>query len=199
LRCQAQAAYSPHNIGHFGLALRRYAHFTSPIRRYADILVHRALIAGANAAGNAFGAGGLPPDTRPEQLAAVGEHISATERRAAAAERAAVERCRAALLADAVGESFAARISGVADFGLFVTLVESGADGLVPISTLPYDRYDCREKPPRLVGRRSGLVYRLGDRITVRLTEADPIRARLLFRIEAEEKSGRRSRSKRHS
>jgi ribonuclease R len=199
LRCQAQATYSPHNIGHFGLGLRRYAHFTSPIRRYADILVHRALIAGADAAGNAFGAGGLPPGTGPDQLAAVGEHISATERRAAAAERAAVERCRATLLADAVGGNFAARISGVTDFGLFVTLVENGADGLVPISTLPGDRYDCRDKPPTLVGRRFGLVYRLGDRITVRLIEADPIRARLLFQIEAEEKSERRTRGKRHS
>src|SRR5277367_6387007 len=92
LRCQAQAAYSPSNIGHFGLGLRRYAHFTSPIRRYADLLVHRALIAGANAAGDDFGADGLPSGLDHERLGAIGEHISATERRAAAAERQAVER-----------------------------------------------------------------------------------------------------------
>jgi ribonuclease R len=197
LRCQAQAAYSPTNIGHFGLALRRYAHFTSPIRRYADILVHRALIAGANAAATSFGAGGLPPGVGHEQLATVGEHISATERRAAAAERAAVERYRATLLADAIGGTFTARISGVADFGLFVTLVESGADGLVPVSTLSADRYDYRQKPPRLVGRRFGGVFQLGDATTVRLFEADPIRGRLLFRIEGEKNSQRGGRSKR--
>ena len=199
LRCQAQAAYSSNNIGHFGLALRRYAHFTSPIRRYADILVHRALIAGANAAGTAFGAGGLPPRFRSEHLAAVGEHISATERRAAAAERAALERYRATLLADSIGGTFAARISGIADFGLFVTLLATGADGLVPISTLWSDRYDRREKPPRLVGRRFGGVFRLGDPITVRLVEADPIRGRLLFRIEEEKTSERGGRGKRRS
>src|SRR5207247_1034438 len=88
LRCQAQAAYSPNNIGHFGLALRRYAHFTSPIRRYADLIVHRALLAAADAAGDDFGLGGLPPATGRDRLAPLGEHTSATERRAAAAERA---------------------------------------------------------------------------------------------------------------
>jgi len=184
LRCQAQAAYSPSNIGHFGLALRRYAHFTSPIRRYADLLVHRALIAGANASGGNFGAGELPHGIDREQLAAIGEHISATERRAVAAERAAIERYRATLLADAVGNTFAAQISGVADFGLFVTLAESGATGLVPVSALPSDYYDRRDKPPRLIGRRYGRVFRLGDAVTVRLLEADAIGGRLLLRIE---------------
>jgi ribonuclease R len=194
LRCQAQAAYSPDNIGHFGLGLRRYAHFTSPIRRYADLLVHRALIAGANAAGNDFGAGALPPEIDHTRMAAAGEHISATERRAAAAERAAIERYRATLVADAVGGLFPARISGVAEFGLFVTLTESGATGLVPISTLPGDYYDRYEQVPRLVGRRFGRVFRLGDATTVRLVEADAIGGRLLLRIEDEATVPRRGR-----
>jgi ribonuclease R len=186
LRCQAQAAYSPSNIGHFGLALRRYAHFTSPIRRYADLLVHRALVAGANAAGRDFGDGGLPPDTSDEQMAAIAEHISTTERRAAAAERAAIERYRATLLTDAIGGTFAGQISGVADFGVFVTLMETGATGLVPISNLPADYYDRRESPPRLVGRRFGRVFQLGGSVTVCLLEVDAIGGRLLFRIEEE-------------
>ena len=194
LRCQAQAAYAPDNIGHFGLGLRRYAHFTSPIRRYADLVVHRALIAGANAAGSEFGAGALPADIDEQRMAALGEHISATERRAAAAERAAIERYRATLVADAIGALFAARISGVAEFGLFVTLAESGATGLVPISTLPGDYYDRHEKVPRLVGRRYGRVFRLGDPATVRLVEADAIGGRLLFRLEDDRTAPRSSR-----
>jgi ribonuclease R len=190
LRCQAQAAYSPNNIGHFGLALRRYAHFTSPIRRYADLLVHRALIAGANTAGDDFGLGGLPPTVGRDRLAVIGEHISATERRAAAAERAAIERYRATLLAGSIGNLFAARISGVSSFGVFVALAENGADGLVPISTLPYDYYDRDERAHRLVGRRSGRVFRLGDEVSVRLVEADGVGGRLVFRIEEEMASG---------
>jgi len=174
LRCQAQAAYSPHNIGHFGLALRRYAHFTSPIRRYADLLVHRALVGEAEA-----GAGG-------DRLAAIAEHISATERRAAEAERTAIDRYRATLLAGSVGSLFTADISGVAGFGLFVRLRENGAEGLVPISTLPGDYYVRDERAQRLVGRSTGRVYRLGGEVLVRLVEADGIGGRLVFRIEEE-------------
>jgi ribonuclease R len=195
LRCQAQAAYSPNNIGHFGLALRRYAHFTSPIRRYADLLVHRVLISGTNATGRDFGLGVSPPDTDRDLLPAIGEHISATERRAAAAERAAIDRYRATLLAGSVGNVFFARISGVANFGLFVTLKETGADGLVPISTLPSDYYSRDQRTHRLTGRTSGRVYRLGDEVAVRLVEADGIGGRLVFRIEEEgERPGARTR-----
>jgi ribonuclease R len=198
LRSQAQAAYSPNNIGHFGLALRRYAHFTSPIRRYADLLVHRAMISGANATGRDFGLGALPADIDRDQLAAIAEHISASERRAAAAERAAIDRYRATLLAGSVGNVFAARISGVADFGLFVTLKETGADGLVPISTLPSDYYRRDQRTHRLTGRTSGRVYRLGDEVAVRLVEADGIGGRLVFCIEEEgERPGARTRSMR--
>ncbi|MFI4948245.1 MAG: ribonuclease R family protein [Alphaproteobacteria bacterium] len=175
LRAQAQAVYSPNNIGHFGLALPRYAHFTSPIRRYADLIVHRALIAGRTSARDAG-----------EALGAIAEHISMTERRAAAAERAALDRYRAMLLGGAIGTVFAGRVSGVAPFGMFVTLPESGADGLVPMSSLPPDYYDHEAARHRLVGRRSGRIFALGDAVTVTLAEADAIGGRLMFRIEGE-------------
>jgi ribonuclease R len=184
LRCQAQAVYSPNNVGHFGLALRRYAHFSSPIRRYADLIVHRALIAGANAAGYDIGAGALPSNADRDQLAAVAEHISATERRAVAAERAAIERYRATFLAQSVGSVFTGHISGVAEFGLFVIAAENGAEGLVPVSTLPSDYYERDVKRQRLIGRRSGRVFQIGDEVSVRLVEADGIGGRIVFHIE---------------
>src|SRR5271167_2752796 len=151
LRCQAQAAYSANNIGHFGLALRRYVHFTSPIRRYADLIVHRALITGANADGRDPGSEARASGADREELAAVAEQISAAERRAAAAERAALERYRAIILARSIGSIFTGRISGVAEFGLFVTSAETGANGLVPISTLPGDYYECDKTAHRLI------------------------------------------------
>jgi len=170
LRAQAQAVYSTRNIGHFGLALARYAHFTSPIRRYADLLVHRALL----------GETTLPPD----ELTAAAEHISATERRAVAAERAALDRYRTALLAGAVDTVFEARITGVARFGLFVTVADGSGDGLLPIATLPGDYYRHDERRHRLVGSRTRRIFALGDAVTVRLVEADPAGGRLLFRFE---------------
>jgi ribonuclease R len=182
LRSQAQALYSPENIGHFGLALKRYAHFTSPIRRYADLLVHRALVTGHNQAGGNFGDGGLPKIALPA-FAAVGEHISQTERRAAAAERSAIDRYTAAYLSARVGASFPGRINGVTRFGLFITLEESGADGLVPIGSLPGDYYHHEEAQHRLIGRRSGRIYRLGDPVTVRLAEANPVTGGLILKI----------------
>jgi ribonuclease R len=169
LRAQAQATYSPANIGHFGLALPRYAHFTSPIRRYADLLVHRALL-GENG----------PQDA----LEAIGKHVSATERRATAAERAALERYRARLLGGRIGESFAARVNGVQRFGLFLTLPDTGADGLLPIANLPPDFYRFDERRLRLVGQHSRRIFSLGDALSVRLAEADPIGGRLLFRLD---------------
>jgi ribonuclease R len=169
LRAQAQAAYSPANIGHFGLALRRYAHFTSPIRRYADLLVHRALLG--------------EPVPSGDELAAVADHISATERRATAAERAALDRYRVQLIAPAIGQVFAARISGVARYGLFVRLADSGTDGLVPRSGLPFGAYRLDHDGQRLSARR-GRSFALGDAVTVRLIEADPVGGRLVFRLE---------------
>jgi ribonuclease R len=189
LRSQAQAAYSPANLGHFGLSLRRYAHFTSPIRRYADLLVHRALVAGHNAMGESFGDGALEPMS-PERFAEIGDHISQTERRAAAAERSALDRYAAAFLAARVGASFEGRINGVTRFGLFVTLDDSRADGLIPIGSLPNDFYLHEEVHHRLVGRRWGRVYRLGDAVTVRLTEANPVTGGLILNVLATERDG---------
>jgi len=176
LRSQAQAEYSPENLGHFGLSLRRYAHFTSPIRRYADLLVHRALISG-----HRFGHDGLPQPI--EDFKAVGTHISMTERRAAAAERSAADRYTAAYLAERVGAEFSARINGVTRAGLFVTLDETGADGLIPIRTLPGDYYVHDETHHSLKGRRSGRIYVLGDPVRVRLAEADTVTGSLIFAV----------------
>ncbi len=177
LRSQSQAAYAPDNLGHFGLALRRYAHFTSPIRRYADILVHRALIAGLG-----LGTDGLAPDAAAG-IGAIGEHISMTERRATAAERDARDRFVAAYLADRVGAVFAGAITGVTRFGIFVSLDETGADGLVPMSALPADYYIHHEDRHALIGDRHGRVYTLGDRVEARLAEADPITGSLVLQL----------------
>ena len=181
LRSQALAVYAPDNIGHFGLALRRYAHFTSPIRRYADLLVHRGLIAGLK-----LGEGGSPQD-RPEDFVKLGEEISTAERRAVSAERDAADRYVASFLSARVGESFAGRIAGVTRFGLFVNLKETGADGLVPISTLPRDYYDHDERNHRLVGRSSGREFRLGEAVEVRLREANPATGGLVFELLVED------------
>jgi ribonuclease R len=192
LRSQAQAVYSPDNIGHFGLGLRRYAHFTSPIRRYADLLVHRALIAGLQ-----FGLGGLPP-TEPKDFAVAADHISMTERCAAMAERSASDRYTAAYLAERVGATFTGRINGVTRAGLFITLDETGADGLVPISSLPDDYYNHDEARHRLVGRRFGRIYTLGDAVMVRLAEANTVTGSLLFALgETERLRGRPSSTRR--
>ena len=193
LRAQAQAVYSPENVGHFGLALKRYAHFTSPIRRYADLLVHRALISGLG-----LGEGGLP-DGAEAAFPDAGEHISATERRASAAEREALERFTAAYLADQVGSLLPGRIVGVTRFGLFVRLDQTGADGLVPIATLPADYYDHDERRHELVGRRTGRTYRLGTPVEARLVSADAITGGLVLALpdESGEESPRPDRFRR--
>lgn len=176
LRSQSQAEYSPDNIGHFGLALKRYCHFTSPIRRYSDLLVHRALVSGLKA-----GEGGLEEDHKP--YTEMGEHLSQTERRASGAERDAVDRFSALYLSERVGSLFKGRISGVTRFGLFVELDETGADGLVPIRTLSDDYYEHIESRHMLVGKRHGKVYRLGAVVEVMLMEADPITGGTTFEI----------------
>ncbi len=178
LRSQSQASYSPDNIGHFGLGLPRYAHFTSPIRRYADLLVHRALIRGLR-----LGPSGLAED-EAGGFADAAEHITATERRAALAERDAVDRYLSAFMADKVGASFSARISGVTRFGIFVTTLGSGAGGIVPISSLlPDDFWMHDERAQTLTGRRTRITYRLAEEVTVRLAEASPITGGLVFHI----------------
>ncbi|PHK96953.1 ribonuclease R [Pseudoroseomonas rhizosphaerae] len=177
LRAQSQAAYAPENAGHFGLALARYAHFTSPIRRYADLVVHRALVSGLR-----LGADGLE-EAEAAALEDTAEHITRTERRAAAAEREAVERYLALHMASRVGGMFAARISGVTRFGLFVTLEENGAGGLVPSSSLPDDQWTHEEAAHRLTGRHTRLCFSLGQAVEVRLAEAMPLTGGLLFQL----------------
>ena len=176
LRAQAQAQYSPENIGHFGLALGAYAHFTSPIRRYADLLVHRGLIAacGLGEDGLEAGAG--------EDFAAIGAQISAAERRAAAAEWEARDRFVTAFMAEREGAVFAGWVSGVGRFGLFVTLDEGGAEGLVPMRTLGGRRHGHERSKHTLVGS-GGRRYALGTRLDVRLVEADTLGGRLRFEI----------------
>lgn len=177
LRTQAQAVYDPENIGHFGLALKRYAHFTSPIRRYADLLVHRALI-------RAYGLGpGGMDDSESVMLEEKCEHISQTERTSAEAERSAVDRFTAAWLADRIGSEFTGRINGVTRFGLFVTLDENGADGLVPIRSLPHDFYVHDERQHALIGRRHRRIYRLGAAVTVKIAEADGLTGSSIFAL----------------
>ncbi|NVJ98430.1 MAG: ribonuclease R [Alphaproteobacteria bacterium] len=167
LRSQTQAYYGPDNMGHFGLALPRYAHFTSPIRRYADLIVHRGLIRALK-----LGKDGMT-DAEMDELTAIGEQISNTERRAMAAERDSTDRYLANYLADHVGDEFVGRITGVTRFGLFVALEPSGGDGLIPISELGADFYEHDEANHRLVGERFGEEFRLGDRVEVRLEEAN--------------------------
>ncbi len=178
LRSQSQAVYAANNMGHFGLALRRYCHFTSPIRRYSDVLVHRALISDYGLGDDGIGAEEI------ESFDEIAQAISGTERRASTAEREATERYVTAYLSDRVGAEFPARISGVARFGLFVALDETGADGLVPISTLsPWDRYHHDEVHHCLVGREHGLAFTLSDRVTVRLKEANALTGGLVFEV----------------
>ncbi len=188
LRSQTQAYYGPQNAGHFGLALGSYAHFTSPIRRYADLLVHRALVGAYGLELPAPKDRSIPKDTRLSSddmasLEPIGELISRFERRAMEAERETVDRYVAAFLAERVGQILACRITGVQGFGFFATVEELGGDGLVPVSTLgaEYFRYD--EIDHSLTGEQSGDRYALGDRIDLRLVESDPISGALRFEI----------------
>jgi ribonuclease R len=180
LRTQAQAEYSAQNYGHFGLQLHRYAHFTSPIRRYADLVVHRALIRGAR-----LGAGALP-DTTPEALSEIAARISAAERRAMAAERDTADRLVAYFLADRVGATFHGHVTGVTRAGLFVRLDETGADGLIPMRSLGTDFFRHDETHHALIGERTGEAHRLGDRVEVKLVEAIPVAGALRFELLSE-------------
>ncbi|HEX3699916.1 MAG TPA: ribonuclease R [Phenylobacterium sp.] len=175
LRSQMQAIYSAENIGHYGLNLTRYAHFTSPIRRYADLIVHRALI-------KALGLGddGLT-DRDVATIKETAERITFAERRAMAAERDATDRYIALFLSDRVGAEFEGKITGVTRFGLFVRLAETGADGLVPVSTLGGEYFVHDDRAHALVGERTGARWPLGMSVRVRLREATPLTGGLLF------------------
>jgi len=186
LRSQSQAEYAVENIGHFGLNLRRYVHFTSPIRRYADLVVHRALIAALS-----LGPGGLRPQDE-KQLDRVAGEISLAERRAMAAERDTVDRLIASWLAERIGAEFEGRIRGVTRAGLFVELMESGADGFVPIRTIGDDFYEFQETLRRLVGRSTGETFGLGDAVSVRLVEALPYAGSLRLELVRDAPASRR-------
>jgi len=179
LRAQSQAEYSPKNIGHFGLNLMRYAHFTSPIRRYADLVVHRALITALK-----LGAGGMS-QAEAEQLAETAADISRTERRAMIAERDTIDRLVAAHLSERIGDVFSGRINGVTRAGLFVTLDETGADGFIPAGSLGSEYFRHDESRHAMVGGRSGMVYQIGQKVEVRLLEAAPAAGALRFEIVA--------------
>ena len=190
LRTQMQAFYGPENAGHFGLALGSYAHFTSPIRRYADLLVHRALV-------DAYKLEQPAPKHLPEKsgladrdrqsLGQVSDAISQTERRAMEAERDTIDRYVAAFLSERVGETFPVRITGVQGFGFFATILGLGGDGLVPVSTLgrEYFRYD--EAAHALIGERSGTRYSTGDKLELKLAEANPLTGALKFEVPGSE------------
>jgi len=177
LRSQAQAIYNAANIGHFGLNLDKYAHFTSPIRRYADLIVHRALIRG-----HALGDDGLT-DREIKQLPQIAETISMTERRAMAAERDSTDRYVAAYMQAHLGTIFEARITGVIKFGLFVRLKDSGAEGLLPARSLGAEYFRHDERRQAMIGERSGTSYGLGDTVRVKLVEAAPITGGLRFEL----------------
>ena len=177
LRSQAQAEYNPQNIGHFGLNLRRYAHFTSPIRRYADLIVHRGLISALD-----LGKDGLPEGFE-SKLEAIGAEISTAERRAMLAERDTIDRLIALWMSDQIGATFQGRIAGVVKSGLFIRLEETGADGFVPASTIGLDYYRYDEGSHALVGDKSGETYQLGDQVEVRLVEAAPFAGALTFEL----------------
>lgn len=177
LRSQTQAYYAPANQGHFGLALGSYAHFTSPIRRYADLLVHRALVGS-----HRLGDGGLSDD-ESARMTVLGESISMAERRAMEAERETVDRYVASYLSERVGQLLDTRITGVTNFGFFATVEGLGGDGLVPISTLGTEYFRFLEAEHALEGENSGDRYTLGQRLQLRLAEANPVSGALRFEL----------------
>ncbi|MDB6176757.1 ribonuclease R [Paracoccus sp. Z330] len=177
LRSMTQAYYHPENFGHFGLALKSYAHFTSPIRRYSDLIVHRALISA-----HGWGKDGLSPGDI-DRMSETATHISETERRSMAAERDTTDRYLAAYLADRVGTEMTGRISGIQRFGAFVKLDETGADGLLPIREIGREYFHFDADAQMLVGADTGLEIGIGQRVTVRLAEAIPVTGGLTLEL----------------
>ncbi|MEO1238471.1 MAG: RNB domain-containing ribonuclease, partial [Pseudomonadota bacterium] len=167
----------PENFGHFGLALKSYAHFTSPIRRYSDLVVHRALVTA-----HGWGDDGLSPDDI-DRLQATAQTISETERRSMVAERDTTDRYLAAYLADRVGTEIGGRISGVQRFGAFVRLDETGADGLIPVRSIGREFFHYDREAQTLMGSDTGQVITLGQRVLVRLVEAAPVTGGLILEL----------------
>ena len=177
LRAQSQAVYSPENIGHYGLALAQYTHFTSPIRRYADLLVHRLLVNGLK-----LGAGGISTE-QAENLPEMARHISVTERQSANAEQAAVDRYFADAMQNRLGEYFVGRISAISVFGLDVFLDDTGVDGFVPIRSIYGDFFKYDAEKVRLIGQHSGRHYHIGDKVYLQLKDCSSITGDLIFRV----------------
>jgi ribonuclease R len=192
LRSQSQAEYSPDNIGHFGLSLEKYTHFTSPIRRYADLCVHRLLIQCLG-----LGEGGMSVEAN-KKLYNICEHISQCERDAMVVERETVDRYVAQYLTDKINATFKARVNGVSRAGLFITLNETGADGLIPMSSLPDDYYVYQEDKHLLYGQASGRSFSIGDELKAELIEIRPIAGGLIFKY-LDEKKGANYQSKEDS
>ncbi len=193
LRSQAQAKYSSDNLGHFGLALRRYSHFTSPIRRYADLIVHRALISALG-----FGEDGLSTEDI-SRLGETADMISDAERRAMAAERETTDRLIASHLAGQTGALFRGRIGGVVSAGLFIKLNDTGADGFVPVSSLGADYFIYSDVRHALVGQRTGETFQLGDQVEVKLLEVAPVSGGLRFEMVSDGRKGKPDRTARLS
>lgn len=190
LRSQTQAYYSPQNVGHFGLSLGSYAHFTSPIRRYADLIVHRALVGAYDMEMPKPKGGAIKPETaltggEISRLETIAENISRTERRAMEAERETVDRYVAAYLSQYVGEIIDARITGVQNFGFFATVDSVGGDGLVPVSTLGPEYYHYDEGKQALISEKGDTEYHVGMRLKLRLVEANPVSGALRFELPA--------------
>ena len=185
LRSQMKAYYSPKNKGHFGLNLTHYAHFTSPIRRYADLIVHRALVRAFG-----LGQGGLSAEEE-NRLDEISDHISATERAAIAAERDAIDRYISAYLANQIGAIFSGRITGVTNAGLFIMLDETGADGFVPARNLGFERFVFDERSKSLIGAETGGTYKFGRKVKVKLLEAQPLQGGLIFEMLTKPEAGK--------
>jgi ribonuclease R len=177
LRTQTQAYYGPANAGHFGLSLGSYAHFTSPIRRYADLLVHRSLVRAYNLGDGALTAG------EAEGMERIGQSISGFERRAMEAERDTIDRYVAAFLSERVGETVEVRITGVQNYGFFATVEGVGGDGLMPVRDLGGEYFRFDEAARTLTGETSGETFALGQRLELRLAEANPVSGALRFEL----------------
>ena len=175
LRSLHQAVYSPENVGHFGLAYEAYTHFTSPIRRYPDLLVHRSIKAILNSR----------QYTPPESWVALGEHCSMTERRADDATRDVEAWLKCYFMRDKVGEVFTGKINAVTSFGVFILLDDIHIEGLLHISELGKDYFHFDIQRQAIVGEKSGVTFKLGDALTVKVVRADLESAKIDFVLSA--------------